>query len=85
MSKPFDFIVRSKSEVRKNDVVLGPVTLGDRAGDMYRAWCDGGGKASLYYVGAFLFARGSKEDRTYAQGFFDGWRRALRIPIEDDE
>lgn len=74
--KPFTFILRSPSEMRKHDLFLGQLCLGDNPDELYRTWANHGGSAHIYALpDGSLYARGDHAEKRFARGFICGWRR----------
>jgi hypothetical protein len=64
---------------KKNDFYLCTCFLGVQEKRLYNAWLDTHGATTGYIFksdGAF-YARGTKEEKVFAEGFFNGWRKAL--------
>ena len=64
---------------KKSDSFLGICFLGIQEKRLYNAWLDTHGVTTGYIFkndGAF-FVRGTKEEKAFAEGFFNGWKRAL--------
>jgi hypothetical protein len=64
---------------KKSDSFLGICFLGIQEKRLYNAWLDTHGVTTGYIFkndGAF-FVRGTKEEKAFAEGFFNGWKKAL--------
>lgn len=72
------FKERKGDDVELHDELICYATIGDRIDDMYLPWVGSGGSAHLFFVGAQLFARGTKYEKHFAKGFVNGWKSAMR-------
>lgn len=73
MSKAFTF--KHPSEIRRHDLLLGTPTK-DELDGMSQMWSEYGGTACLFLSNfGELYARGKSAEKTYAAGWWDGWKR----------
>lgn len=66
---------------KKSDYFLGACSLGIQEERLYNAWLNicGDTDAYIFKSGGDFFARGTKEEKSYAEGFFQGWKKALTM------
>jgi hypothetical protein len=75
------FQVLTTEKLRKSDVLLCKLRRRDLLTELYDAWGNHGNSAFIFIVGGYLYARGTKTETSYAEGFIVGWRKALSTPL----
>lgn len=64
-------------EPRKNDVILTLIKLGDQEDAMSHSWYRVSTGAYIFKNSGYLYVRGNKLEKAFAEGFFNGWKQAL--------
>lgn len=63
---------------KKNDYILCSYFLGIQEKRLYHAWLNlYGATAYVFKHDDVFYARGTKQEKSFAEGFFCGWKRAL--------
>ena len=69
---------RTAEEVLPSDSELVQLVRADHQKELYKQWSAWSPGCHLFLVGSSLFARGTKEEVAWAEGYVFGWRSALR-------
>jgi hypothetical protein len=62
---------------KKNDVYLGNINIGLQEHSMSHAYYDVSWGGLIFKENENLFVGGTKEEKTFASGFYSGWKKAL--------